>query len=660
MPNILGVSAHFHDSAAALVRGGRPVAAVAEERLSRIKHDSRFPEAAIASCLETAQLEPQELDWVVFHEKPFRTFERVLENQLAVAPRAPGHFLASMSAWTSGRLEVRQSVRRVLGDRFVGRIGFACHHESHSASAFYASPFDNAAILTIDGVGSWHTATLGVGRGAGLQLFDAIDFPHSIGLFYAAATAFAGFEVNEGEYKLMGLAATGTPIFEDLIHEKLVEAFEDGSFRLRPGGFDFLRGKRMFSRSWTNWFDGPPRKPESPLRQRERDLAASVQKVTETLIENLALAAIDRSGCNKLCLAGGVAMNGLAVGRLADHPKIEQVFVQPAAGDAGCALGAALIAHHRWLNQPRESLPAAPDRFLGPAIVRDGLADRICQAGFKTESLSPQAMSRRLAVALADGKVVARVTGGMEFGPRALGHRSLLGDPRRPEMRSRMNQNVKRRESFRPFAPAVLADFATGYFEIDDPHAWNFMTMTQVVHAREVAMRTMPAVIHADGTARVQVVDSDSQADLTSILEAFQQRTGCPALINTSFNLRGQPVVASLTDALESFAAMDIDVLAIEDQWVSRPETSPPAIQAEPAMDAGLFRRTLGSIRHMMVQAPFAIVAVLLYYVLVTPIGIVYRRFGKRRLVDFETHQAGSAFRGHAKQSDPADAQRSY
>ncbi len=527
MPTVLGLSAFSHDSAAALLVDRELVAAAQEERFSRTKLDAAFPAAAIAACLERAGRPP--IDQVAFHDRPLPTLDRILETWLHTAPRGFRAFAHAAPRWSHGRVFLRRTLARELRtlgiDAPVTCVG---HRRSHAASAFLPSPFERAAVLTIDGVGEWETTTLSLGEGTRVTPQQVLRFPHSLGLLYSVFTAYCGFRVNHGEYKLMGLAAYGEPRFEQAIREHLLHLLPDGSFRLHADLLGFLVGERPSAR-FCALMGGPPRVPESPMEPRFQDVAASIQRVTEDVVARLAAHAVATLGVRDLCLAGGVALNVVANARLLERGIVDRLWVQPAAGDAGGALGAAL-----HLAPARVDMGACD---LGPrlseAVDVDGVVD-----------------------ALAAGKVVGLAQGGMEFGPRALGFRSLLADPRDPAMQDRVNQVVKKRESFRPFAPAVLEEHASACFALSGSSPY----MTRV--ARVTA--DLPAITHVDGTARVQTVSAQQSPVFHRLLEAWRQRTGCPVLLNTSFNVRGEPIVCSADDAWRCFRATDIDVLALE------------------------------------------------------------------------------------------------
>jgi len=580
MTAILGISGFYHDAAAALVVDGRIVAAAQEERFSRVRHDERFPRQAIAYCLAEAGLEPGDLDAVGFYEKPLLKFDRLLETYLAHAPRGYRSFLAALPGWIHEKLHLPRELRRGL-DGYRRRFVFVEHHESHAASAFFPSPFDEAAILTMDGAGEWATASYGVGRAGWIELSHELRFPHSLGLLYSAFTHFCGFRVNSGEYKLMGLAPYGVPRYAPLILERLVDLKTDGSFRLNLEYFDYCVGRTMTSPAMERLFGGPPRVPEGPITEREMDLAASIQQVTEEVLLRAARHVHRQTGMKNLCLAGGVALNCVAAGRIAREGPFENVWVQPAAGDAGGALGTALFIWHQLLGGARAAdvRDSQQGSLLGPAFdeaaIRTLLDDRGTQRSYFA---SEDVLCEYVASQLAAGKVVGWFEGRMEFGPRALGARSILADPRRESMQEHINRHVKFRESFRPFAPAVLAEQASEYFELDGESP--YMTLVAQVDPRQhlvhdgparsglerlhLVRSKIPAVTHVDHSARVQTVDAVRNPRFHRLLEKFCAMTGCPLLVNTSFNVRGEPIVCTPQDALRCFESSGLDVLVLE------------------------------------------------------------------------------------------------
>ncbi|MFM9023998.1 MAG: carbamoyltransferase [Planctomycetaceae bacterium] len=594
--NILGISAFFHDSAAALVRDGGLVAAAQEERFTRTKHDEAFPARAVEWCLAEAGLAAADLDAVVFYEKPLVKFERLLETALAFAPRGFPAFVAAMPRWLQRKLHIPREIDRGVGGDYTGPILFTTHHESHAASGFYPSPFDEAAILTLDGVGEWSTATWGTGRGNRIRLEEEMRFPHSPGLLYSAFTLFCGFRVNSGEYKLMGLAPYGDPRFAAAILAEIVDLRPDGSFWLDQSFFDYCAGLRMTSRRFDRLLGGPPRRPEGPLTQREMDVAASIQRVLEEIVLRMARHVHARTGMKNLCLAGGVALNCVANGRLLREGPFERLWIQPAAGDAGGALGAALAHWFGHLGNPRsaEMHDAQRGSLLGPEFTHAEIDAALGRAGAVAESFADEAaLAVAIAAELAAGRIVGHFAGRAEFGPRALGTRSILADPRRPDMQRRLNVAIKFRESFRPFAPAVLADRTGEFFDLaaESP----YMLLVAPVRgggpepgaARAAGLDRLrdvrgplPAVTHVDGSARVQTVDAVRSPRFHAILDAFSRLTGCPVLANTSFNIRGEPIVHDPADAYRCFMYTDMDVLVVGDRLL-RKERQPPLPGAE-------------------------------------------------------------------------------
>jgi carbamoyltransferase len=597
--HILGISAFYHDSAAALVRDGEIVAAAQEERFTRKKHDERFPENAVRYCLEAAGIEASALDAVVFYEKPLRKFERLLETYLAFAPRGLFSFFRAMPQWLQTKLHLPREIDQGLGGDYTGPIYFCTHHESHAASAFFSSPFDEAAILTLDGVGEWTTTSWGTGRGNKIELRGEVRFPHSLGLLYSAFTYYCGFRVNSGEYKLMGLAPYGTPRYADLIRRHLIELKDDGSFRLDMGYFNYCQGLTMTNDRFHRLFGGPPREPDSEPTQRDMDLAASIQAVTEEAMLKLARHVHRETGLKNLCLAGGVALNCVGNGRILRESPFENLWIQPAAGDAGGALGAALWCWYQQMDHPR--IPQAGDSqhgsYLGPEYSRVQVREELDEARAVYETYqSDEDLAEEIAGELAQGRIVGHFAGRAEFGPRALGHRSLLGDPRDPAMQTRMNVAIKFRESFRPFAPAVMEGKQSGYFELEAESPY----MLLVAPVREDQRRTLtpdeeqltglaqlkaqrsnlPAITHVDYSARIQTVSRDRSPRFHAILQAFGKRTGCPVLVNTSFNIRGEPIVHSPSDAYRCFMFTDMDVLVVEN-CLLRKAAQPPMPGAE-------------------------------------------------------------------------------
>jgi len=582
---VLGISAFYHDSAAALVADGQVVAAAQEERFTRVKHDERLPVDAMAYCLEAAGIGPKDLEMVVYYERPLTKFMRILRTQFRVGPRGFDTFQEAMPQWARKKLwvgyEVERGLRRI-GYAMPGRLRYVDHHLSHAASAFYPSPFESAAVLTFDGVGEWATASYGHGQGSEVAIRSQIDFPDSLGLLYSAFTFYCGFRVNSGEYKLMGLAPYGEPRFVNDITTHLVDVRPDGSFHLDQRYFDFMSGRSMTSPRFHALFGGPPRVPETEIDQRHCDLAASIQAVTEDIVVRMARTAAVATGETRACLAGGVALNCVANARLLRDGPFEEIWIQPAAGDAGGALGAALYGWHHMAGHPRT--PQATDSlsgaFLGPSFTTDEIGSWLDRESIPHQTVDPGGRARRIAELIAGGATVGVLQGRMEFGPRALGHRSILADPRDAEIQSRLNLQVKQRESFRPFAPAVLGERADEWFDLGGHDAPYMLLTAQVAeaHRRDPGPRPdslrdwahqvrsdVPGITHVDHSARVQTVDQGRAPLLHAILVEFEALTGCPLLVNTSFNVRGEPPVCTPQDAFRCFTATGLDVLVMED-----------------------------------------------------------------------------------------------
>jgi carbamoyltransferase len=584
MTAILGLSAYYHDSAAALVVDGEIVAAAQEERFTRKKHDHDFPQHAVDYCLQAAGLDAGRLDYVAFYDKPITKFERLLETYVSFAPSGYRSFRQAMPLWLKQKLHLPREMREGLRGRYGGPFVFTDHHESHAASAFFPSPFDDAAILTLDGVGEWSTTCLGVGRGNTIELLDEIRFPHSLGLLYSAFTYYIGFRVNSGEYKVMGLAPYGQPVFKDKILERVMDVKEDGSFRMDMSYFNYCQGLTMTSEKFHRLFDGPPRSPESRITQREMDLAASLQAATEEVMLRLARHAHARTKLPNLVMAGGVALNCVGNGRILREGPFESVWIQPAAGDAGGALGAALFVWHQLLGKPRH--PHGKDSqkgsLLGPSFTEAQVRRDLDGAGATyTTYESDEDLCAAVADLIADEKVVGWVQGRMEFGPRALGARSILGDARSRKMQSIMNLKIKFRESFRPFAPLVLQEYVDRYFEMRPGQESPYMLLVAPVKPEirtpvesgydsafgidklNYSRSEIPAVTHIDYSARVQTVDRERNPLLHRLLSAFHAKTGCPVMINTSFNVRSEPIVCTPEDAYRCFMMTDMDVLVV-------------------------------------------------------------------------------------------------
>jgi carbamoyltransferase len=597
--HVLGISAYYHDSAAALLRDGEIVAAAQEERFTRKKHDARFPHNAVQYCLAEAGLSGADLDHVAFYDKPFLKFERLLETYLAFAPRGFRSFRIAIPVWLREKLFLKDLLIRELKKvdartHWFDKLLFGEHHLSHAASAFYPSPFDEAAVLTLDGVGEWATSSLAIGRGNRLEMQREIHFPHSIGLLYSAFTYYTGFKVNSGEYKVMGLAPYGEPKYADLILKHLVDLKDDGSFRLDQQYFDYCTGLTMTNGRFDGLFGGPRRRPEELLTQRHMDLAASVQKVTEEVMLRLTRSIARETGQQNLCLAGGVALNCVANGKILRDGAFKRIWIQPAAGDAGGALGAALSTYYGMLEGQR-ARGNGHDRmrgaYLGPSFAQDDIEKRLAAAGAKFDRLSQEDMIARAARDLAEGKALGWFQGRMEFGPRALGGRSILGDARSPTMQKMLNLKVKYRESFRPFAPAVLREDVADWFELDDDSPY-MLLVADVVKNRRRAMTAaeqalfgieklnvprsdIPAVTHVDYSARVQTVHEDTNPRYYALIREFKQRTGCPVIVNTSFNVRGEPIVGSPEDAFRCFMGTEIDTLAVGNCYLEKSRQDP-------------------------------------------------------------------------------------
>lgn len=580
MTAVLGLSAYYHDAAAALAVDGTLVAAAQEERFSRQKNDERFPEQAVAACLKQAGLRLEDVDVVCFYEKPLLKFDRILEAHLSAAPGTFPQFRRGLPLWLDQKLFMRRELARGLGGRYRRAIAFLEHHEAHAAAAFFPSPFDDAAILTVDGVGEHATTTLGHGRGRSLELSHELRFPHSLGLLYSAFTQYAGFEVNTGEYMLMGLAPYGEPRFESAIREHLVDLKPDGSFRLDLRYFDFVGGLSMISPRFEALFGGPARAPGGPVEQRHRDAAASIQRVTEDILLRLARTAHRQTGSANLCLGGGCALNSVAVGKIRREGPFERVWVQPAAGDAGSAIGAALFAWHHVLGHARAPPPddAMQSALLGPAFDHDAIRPVLDASGLRYRELAEPELLTVVVDALVRGDVVGWFQGRMEFGPRALGGRSILADPRVAAMKDTINRKIKFREGFRPFAPAALREEAHTLFETAPGEDLPYMT--HVVPVRPDAAPAIPAVTHVDGTARVQTLSAERHGRTYRLVRAFFERTGCAAVLNTSFNVRGEPIVCQPADALRCFARTELDALVLEGFVVEREGQPEAALQA--------------------------------------------------------------------------------
>ncbi len=596
--HILGISAYYHDSAACLVRDGEIIAAAQEERFTRKKHDYNFPAHAIDYCLREAGISRSQLDVVAFYDKPLLKFDRLLETYISYSPAGFKMFLMGLPLWLKQKLHTPRELRRGLNGEYKNKFTFLHHHESHAASAFFPSPFEEAAILTLDGVGEWTTGSIGHGKGNRITLLEEMRFPHSLGLLYSAFTYFTGFRVNSGEYKLMGLAPYGEPIYKDLILKNLLDLKADGSFRMNMDYFAYTHHDVMTSAKMEELFQSPVRKPESPLGQREMDIAASIQAVTEEIVLRIAQHAHELTGSENLTLAGGVALNCVANGKVLRQSKFKNVWIQPAAGDAGGALGAAMFVWHQLMNKPRDNggKDVQKGSLLGPSYSNDETRKYLDSIGAKyTYHETEEALVEHVAELLATENVVGHVAGRMEFGPRALGSRSILGDARSPKMQSVMNLKIKFRESFRPFAPAILREHVHEYFEVRPNEDSPYMLLVAPVKEDKrlpIEMNgekgidklkqlrsVVPAVTHVDYSARVQTIDDTRHPRFHRILKAFYKKTGSPVLINTSFNVRGEPIVNGPQDAYRCFLGTNMDVLVIE-RCVLRREDQPNAQEA--------------------------------------------------------------------------------
>jgi carbamoyltransferase len=578
---ILGISAFYHDSAAALIRDGEIVAAGSEERFTRKKGDSAFPAKAVEFCLRQGGITLADVDFVGFYDKPLLKFERILETYVGIAPKGFGSFLKAGPLWIKEKIYQDRTLRDALGG-FDGELFYAEHHESHAASAFFPSPFQDAAILTMDGVGEWATTSIGIGRGSELEIVKELHWPDSLGLLYSAFTYYTGFKVNSGEYKVMGLAPYGQPKYVDLIYKHLMDLKEDGSFTLGQRYFNYLGGLTMTSPAFDEVFGGPARVSETHLTQREMDLARSVQDVCEEVMLRMARTAHRETGLENLCMAGGVALNCVGNGKLLRNGPFKNIWIQPAAGDAGGAVGVAQLIWHRHCKKPRTVVPGRDGMrgsYLGPEYTDAEIEQALKAAGARYTKLPRPELTERVAGALADGKIIGWMNGRMEFGPRSLGCRSILGDPRSPKMQADMNIKIKFREGFRPFAPSVLRERVSDYFELDTDSPY-MLLVAPVKESRQIPMTDeqrglwgldllnvpksdIPAVTHIDYSARVQTVTPEANADYHALLAEFERRTGCAVLVNTSFNVRGEPIVMTPLDAYRCFMRTHIDTLVV-------------------------------------------------------------------------------------------------
>ena len=585
--NILGISAFYHDSAACLLQDGHIVAACQEERFSRLKHDHSFPQKSIAYCLDEAGLTMDQVDYVAFYEKPLIKFERILETYIAYAPRGLGSFLKAIPLWIKRKLWIKDLIKKETG--FRGKVLFPEHHQSHAASAFFPSPYKEAAFVTVDGVGEWTTTSFGVGTDNRIEILSEIQFPHSLGLLYSAFTYYTGFKVNSGEYKLMGLAPYGEPVYRDLILEKLIDLKKDGSFRLNMEYFDYCVGLTMTNQRFHDLFGGPPRTPETELTQKHMDLARSIQAVTEEVVLRMANHVHEVTGKRYLCMAGGVALNCVANGRVLRESRFDDIWIQPAAGDAGGALGAAYMVWHHYLGKPRDAdniNDKQQGSYLGPKYSRQEILSFLEENHIPFEHLPDKELFERAATLIGEQKVIGWFQGRMEFGPRALGNRSILGDARSAKMQETINLKIKFRESFRPFAPSVLLERVSDYFELDRPSPYMLLVAPVKEELRlpppdeevkglaklKVPRSTIPAVTHVDYSARIQTVSSKDNPRYHALISAFDRLYGCGVIVNTSFNVRGEPIVCTPRDAFKCFMATEMDYLVMDNFIVSKKE----------------------------------------------------------------------------------------
>jgi carbamoyltransferase len=589
--NILGISAFYHDSAACLVRDGEIIAAAQEERFTRIKHDPAFPKNAVEFCLQKGGIQVSDLDYVGFYDKPFIKFERILETYLGIAPKGIKQYLSAIPIWLKDKLWTRGNIRKNLG--YGGPVLFSEHHESHAASAFYPSPFQEAAILTMDGVGEWATSSLALGKDNKIELLQELHFPHSLGLLYSAFTYYLGFKVNSGEYKVMGLAPYGEPQYCDLIRKHLIDLKDDGSFRMNMDYFDYLGGMTMTNDKFAAVFDHPARKSESQLGQKEMDIAASLQEVTEEIMLKMARHIRQRTGMKNLCLAGGVALNCVGNGKILKEKIFDNIWIQPAAGDAGGALGVALCIWHQVLGNERKTngKDSMKGSYLGPQFEESEIKNYLDNQEIPYRQLSETDLSKTVADDLKSGKVIGWFQGAMEFGPRSLGGRSILGDPRNPKMQSTMNLKIKYRESFRPFAPSVLAEKVGEWFEMDSESPYMLMvagvredkriSMTDEqkklfgIDLLNVPRSQIPAITHVDYSARIQTVHKDTNKRYYDLISEFEKATQCAVLINTSFNVRGEPIVCTPEQAYRCFMRTEMDTLVLENFVLNKKDQKP-------------------------------------------------------------------------------------
>ncbi len=587
--NILGISAYYHDSAAVFIKDGKIVAAAQEERFTRKKHDDGFPLLAVEYCLREGGINVSQVDHVVFYDKPLIKFERLLETYLGFSPRGWLSFRKAMPLWISKKLHLPKIIKKELG--WKGKVLFTEHHESHAASAFFPSPFDEAAIICFDGVGEWATTSWGVGKGNRVEVKEQISFPHSLGLLYSAFTYYTGFKVNSGEYKVMGLAPYGEPKYFDLIMDELIDLKADGSFRMDINKFNYCQGLTMTNSKFDKLFGGPPRKAEKRLTQREMDMAASIQKVTEEIMLKIGRYVYEKSGLENLCMAGGVALNCVGNGRLLREGPFKEIWIQPSAGDAGGALGAAMTIWHHYLNMPREANgkdDSQSGSYLGPCYSEGSIRDFLDEKGYPYKECLEDGLSEEVAGRLEKGDTIGWFQGRMEFGPRSLGARSIIGDARNPDMQKKMNLKIKYRESFRPFAPSVLLEHVSEWFEHDSESPYMLMVVPVKEEKRismtdeqrnlfgidklNVLRSDIPAITHVDYSARIQTVDGKHNKRYYDLLKKFYDKTGCPVIVNTSFNVRGEPIVCTPEDAYRCFMRTEMDTLVLGDFVLSKSE----------------------------------------------------------------------------------------
>ena len=595
---LLGISCFYHDSAAALILDGEIISAVQEERFTRKKHDSRFPENAIKHCLKSNNLDLRDIKNIVYYEKPLLKFERLLETYIAVAPRGGRSFIEAMQVWLKEKLFLKSGLKKSFNiiqkdilknnEEYVPEILFAEHHQSHAAAAFYPSPFEESAILCMDGVGEWATTSTWIGKGNKIKPIWEISFPHSLGLLYSAFTYYCGFKVNSGEYKLMGLAPYGEPIYAEKIKEKLIDIKDDGSFKLDMSYFKYHRGFRMTSQKFHKLFGSSPRKAEEEISQFHMDLASSIQAVTEEIVLKIAFSLRKETGIKNICLAGGVALNCVANGKLLEKKIFDDIWIQPASGDAGSALGAALIAWHQYFNKPRKVSPndSMKGTYLGCNFSNEEIINYLRKINAPFETYQDEELFEKIALHLEEGKVIGWFNGPMEFGPRALGGRSIIGDPRNQKMQTIMNQKIKFRESFRPFAPSVLEEDVSSQFEINRKSPYMLlvsplkkelcteMTAEQQklfgINKLNISRSTLPAITHIDYSARVQTVSKETNPRYYNMINAFKRLTNCPVIVNTSFNVRGEPIVCTPQDAYRCFMRTEMDFLVLQNQFLQK------------------------------------------------------------------------------------------